>query len=257
MDLPHDACDRHRGATATLSEPIDGRRPAVAIVGAWRRRADPLNQREALALTRGQDTWLYALSKRAFDLAVAATALLLASPVMLLIALLVKLSSPGPVLFRQTRCGRHGSPFMCLKFRTMVQDAEDLLWQDPSLVRRFEEAWKLDDDHRVTWLGRWLRRTSLDELPQLINVLRGEMSIVGPRPVQPRELEEQFGEWGQVVTLVRPGLTSLWAVSGRSDLSYERRVQLEVEYVHRRGLLLDSVILLRTIPAVLSRRGAR
>jgi lipopolysaccharide/colanic/teichoic acid biosynthesis glycosyltransferase len=200
---------------------------------------------------------VYAAAKRAFDIVFALTLLLVTLPLWLVAAVLVRLSSPGPVFFQQERSGKGGTTFRCWKFRTMVDGAEDVLQRDPELLRAFEVDWKLEDDPRLTAIGRWLRRTSIDELPQLINVLRGEMSIVGPRPVQPRELRERFGEWRPVVTAVKPGLTSLWSVSGRSTLSYEERVRLEVDYVRRRGFRFDLLLVLLTVPAVLGGRGAR
>jgi lipopolysaccharide/colanic/teichoic acid biosynthesis glycosyltransferase len=189
------------------------------------------------------------------DVAFASALLVVTLPMSLVVALLIRATSRGPIIFSQTRIGQHGVPFTCYKFRTMVKNAEELL-KDPELAQRFEVAWKLENDTRITPIGRWLRKTSLDELPQLLNVLRGEMSVVGPRPVQPRELDQRFGPWADIVTSVKPGLTSLWIVSGRSLLSYEDRVRLEVEYVWRRGLWFDAQLVLRTVSAVLRQRGA-
>jgi lipopolysaccharide/colanic/teichoic acid biosynthesis glycosyltransferase len=138
----------------------------------------------------------------------------------------------------------------------MISNAERVLKEDAGLAQEFGSQWKLKNDPRVTWVGRWLRKTSIDELPQLINVLRGEMSIVGPRPVQPAELEERFGAWADVVTRVKPGITGLWQVSGRSHLRYDRRVALDLEYVGRCSFWYDLSLLIRTVPAVLTGRGA-
>jgi lipopolysaccharide/colanic/teichoic acid biosynthesis glycosyltransferase len=194
--------------------------------------------------------------KRSMDLAGSLGGLILLAPLLVLVGLLVRLESRGPILFRQPRMGLKGRAFLCLKFRTMVPDAEQRL---RDLEARNESAggvlFKIKDDPRVTALGRFLRRTSLDELPQLVNVLRGEMSLVGPRPVLPWEAE-MFGEQYQRRFAVRPGLTGLWQVSGRSRLTMGKALELDVEYVARRSFAFDLLILIRTVPAVL-RGGAR
>jgi lipopolysaccharide/colanic/teichoic acid biosynthesis glycosyltransferase len=177
-----------------------------------------------------------------------------------LIALLVR-ADGGPALFAHRRVGRGGASFGCLKFRSMVPDAEQrlaaLLARDPAARAEWEATRKLRDDPRVTWIGRFLRASSLDELPQLINVLKGEMSLVGPRPVQATELTTFYGAAAAEHSMaVRPGITGLWQVSGRSDTSYARRVALDVAYVSRPSLREDLRILLRTPAAVLLRRGA-
>jgi lipopolysaccharide/colanic/teichoic acid biosynthesis glycosyltransferase len=199
---------------------------------------------------------VYAFTKRTFDIVFALTLLVIAAPVLAVVAILVRATSPGAVLFRQDRVGKDGKLFTCYKFRTMRTDAERVLANDPRLSDEFRRSWKLINDPRVTSVGKWLRKTSIDEVPQLFNVLRGDMSVVGPRPVQPKELREQFGAMAKVVMSVKPGLTSLWSVSGRSLLSYEQRIAIEVEYVNRRGFLLDLVVVLLTVPAVLTGRGA-
>jgi exopolysaccharide production protein ExoY len=198
----------------------------------------------------------YEVGKRLFDIAAATTLLVLFLPVWLAVALSVRIMSPGPVLFRQSRVGRHGRLFTCLKFRTMIVNAERVLHHDRSLRDAFAANWKLHRDPRVTPFGRLLRKTSLDEVPQLINVLRGDMSLVGPRPVQQKELSECYGKHAQDVVAVKPGLTGLWQVSGRSTLTYEQRVALDLEYVARRNFWFDLKIVLKTVPAILFRRGA-
>jgi exopolysaccharide production protein ExoY len=198
----------------------------------------------------------YELGKRFLDVSAATLLLTLLLPVWIAVAFAVRLKSPGPIFFRQTRVGRHGRLFTCLKFRTMVVNAEALLHRDESLRCAFNENWKLHHDPRVTAVGRFLRKTSLDEVPQLINILRGEMSLVGPRPVQPAELSECYGKHAADVVIVTPGLTGLWQVSGRSKLTYEQRVALDLEYVARRSFWFDLKIALMTIPAILFRRGA-
>lgn len=216
-------------------------------------------RREAWAAEEGAhepERRLYVAGKRAFDLAFGAALLGAASPVWLVAALLVRLTSPGPVIFRQARCGRGGTVFTCWKFRTMRDGADRLLEEDDEYRRRFADRWKLENDPRLSPVGRWLRKSSVDELPQLWNVLRGEMSIVGPRAVQPRELAERIGVHAPVFTSVKPGLTGLWQVSGRSRLSYEERIALDLEYIRRRGFWFDMLIVLRTVPAVITGHGA-
>lgn len=213
---------------------------------------------------RGDAAWLpndwrhtaYVAAKRGFDLVLASVLLLLLLPIWLVIVGVIATSSPGPVLFRQRRSGQDGRVFTCLKFRTMVVDAEARLKADPALAALHGENWKLTNDPRVTGIGRVLRKTSLDELPQVVNILRGEMSVVGPRPVQLQELEQEYGHWGPVVFSAKPGVTGLWQVSGRSDVTYAERVAMDLEYVRRRNLWLDLKIVVRTIPATLFGRGA-
>jgi exopolysaccharide production protein ExoY len=197
----------------------------------------------------------YTVAKRTLDLIVALIALAVLLPLLLFVAIAVRVTSPGPAIFTQVRCGRDGRRFTCYKFRTMVDGAERILEDDEGLRAKFNESWKIENDRRVTPLGSFLRKTSIDELPQLLNVLRGDMSLVGPRPVQPDELA-LFGEWGSTVTSVRPGLTGLWGISGRSSLPYDQRVALEVEYVRRRGFFYDLAIVIKTIPVVILSRGA-
>jgi len=196
--------------------------------------------------------------KRSVDVAVAAVAGVLALPVMFLVAAAVKLFDPGPVLFKQTRLGQGGRPFEVLKFRTMRTDAEQRLTADSELYRRYvENDYKLPgkEDPRITRLGLFLRRSSLDELPQLWNVLRGDMALVGPRPIVPAELEK-YEPYAEMFLAVRPGLTGLWQVSGRSTVSYPERAFLDLDYVAGYDALGDLALLARTLPAVLSRTGA-
>jgi exopolysaccharide production protein ExoY len=199
---------------------------------------------------------LYEFSKRVLDVSLALVALILASPIFILVAIAVRCSSRGCILFRQTRVGRYGRPFTCLKFRTMVMDAERVLADDPELTAEFVNAYKLRRDWRVTRVGCILRKLSLDELPQLWNIVRGEMSLVGPRPVLAEELSTMYGPAASRVVSVRPGLTGLWQVSGRCDTSYEERVELDLSYVERRSLLLDLWIIAQTPVALLTMRGA-
>ena len=200
-----------------------------------------------------------AADRPALDVAGALIGLALALPLGALIALLVRLDSRGPVLYRQRRVGRDGALFELLKFRTMHVDADDLvtrrLERDPDATLAWNEFQKLHDDPRVTRVGRILRRWSLDELPQLLNVLRGEMSLVGPRPILP-EQRSLYGPDLRAYARTRPGLTGLWQVSGRNRLSFEERVELDREYLARRSAWLDVTILLRTLVVVLRGDGA-
>jgi lipopolysaccharide/colanic/teichoic acid biosynthesis glycosyltransferase len=174
---------------------------------------------------------------------------------MLVIAVAIKFDSPGPILYRRRVVGVGGKQFDALKFRTMYLDADQRLAQDSELRRRFEENYKLKDDPRVTRVGRLLRRTSLDELSQIWNVLRGQMSLVGPRMIT---LEERvrYGKWRMNLSTVKPGITGLWQVSGRSDLSYEERVRLDMHYIRNYSIWLDLHLLWQTIPVVLKGHGA-
>jgi lipopolysaccharide/colanic/teichoic acid biosynthesis glycosyltransferase len=210
--------------------------------------------------------------KRALDLTVGGTLLLLTSPLLLVIALAVRLDSPGPVLFRQTRIGRHGQPFEIYKLRSMFADADESLHEryvtqllrdrpdraagsDPVTSRRRAPAYKLEADPRITRVGRLLRALSLDELPQLFNVLKGEMSLVGPRPDLPYATA-LYGPWQRRRFQVLPGMTGLWQVSGRGELAPADMLRLDVEYVDRWSLWLDLRILLLTAPAVLRKVGS-
>ena len=199
---------------------------------------------------------VHAAAKRAVDIVVATAVGVIALPLLGVIALLIKLDSAGPVIFRQTRPGLGAAGFHICKFRTMhvhCGDRFDLL--NGEQQQQFRVNGKVDDDPRVTRLGRWLRRASLDELPQLWNVLRGEMSLIGPRPYLPSQVTP--GRAHRIIAQVRPGITGLWQISGRNDLPHRRRICLDVYYVRRRNILLDLYILLRTPVAVISRTGAR
>ena len=202
---------------------------------------------------------LFPIAKRALDIIGAGVGLVLLAPFFLIVALMVR-ADGGPAFFAHQRVGRGGKLFGCLKFRSMVIDSqarlEALLASDPAARAEWEATRKLKNDPRITPIGRFLRSTSLDELPQLINVLRGEMSLVGPRPVQEAEIDRYYGASAAHYMAVRPGITGLWQVSGRSETSYESRVALDVAYVSRPSLLADLSILLRTPVAVVSRRGA-
>ncbi|MFC3125993.1 sugar transferase [Pseudoroseomonas globiformis] len=202
---------------------------------------------------------LHHISKRAFDVLASGSALLFLSPLLLLLYFLVK-SDGGDALFGHKRIGRNGRSFACLKFRSMVPNAGEvlakLLAENPEAARTWAETRKLQNDPRVTRIGKFLRSTSLDELPQLVNVLRGEMSLVGPRPVVQEELTQHYGAAAASYMAVRPGITGLWQISGRSDTSYAERVALDSRYVREFSFWTDLRILVKTVPAVLFGRGA-
>ena len=195
-------------------------------------------------------------AKRAVDLIVSTLALILLSPLMLIIAILVRLTSPGPILYRQTRCGFNGRRFSLYKFRSMVANADQLRSELESFNEIEGAAFKMKNDPRCTPLGRWLRKFSLDELPQLWNVLIGEMSFVGPRPPLPEEVE-RYAPWQRRRLRMRPGLTCLWTLEGRNQLlKFDRLVQFDLAYIDNWSLWLDLKIFLKTIPHVASGRGA-
>jgi exopolysaccharide biosynthesis polyprenyl glycosylphosphotransferase len=192
--------------------------------------------------------------KRFFDLTVSAAALVILSPLFGAVAILIKLTSPGPVIFRQTRCGLNGRRFIVYKFRSMVENALELRQQLEHLSER-EIAFKLARDPRITPLGRWLRKFSIDELPQLYNVLRGDMSIVGPRPPLPEEVD-RYERWQRRRLRMRPGLTCIWAVEGRDLIDFNAWMRMDISYIENWSLQLDWSIILKTIPYVLGGRGA-
>ncbi|WP_375735825.1 sugar transferase [Polymorphospora lycopeni] len=193
--------------------------------------------------------------KEVVDRVGAAFLLVLLAPVLLAVAVAIRRDSPGPVLFRQVRTGRDGSPFLMYKFRSMYLDAEARLAELAHLNEHDGVLFKIRDDPRVTPVGRWLRRLSLDELPQLLNVLRGQMSLVGPRPPLPQEVAAYPDDVRRRLA-VKPGMTGLWQVSGRSDLSWEEAIRLDLRYVENWSLSLDIVILMRTVTAVARTSGA-
>jgi len=196
---------------------------------------------------------------RLFDILIAILTIAFAAPLLVMVALAIKLSDGGPVLFGHRRIGRGGHDFDCLKFRSMVIDADQrlarVLANDPEARAEWARDHKLRNDPRITPLGAFLRRSSLDELPQLFNVLRGEMSIVGPRPIVAGEAP-RYGRRLRSYCSVRPGMTGLWQVSGRNDVSYRRRVAMDTLYAGRKNLAWDIRILLLTVPAVLLTRGS-
>ncbi|MCA9933613.1 MAG: sugar transferase [Ardenticatenaceae bacterium] len=197
----------------------------------------------------------YAWLKGLLDYCLVVPGLLFAAPLMLFIALLVKLDSPGPVIYRRRVLGRNGRIFDAYKFRTMYVNGEEILSQYPRLKAELDRNYKLKCDPRVTRVGTLLRKFSLDELPQLLNVLKRDMSLIGPRIITPDEIQK-YGQWGDTLQEVFPGLTGLWQVNGRSNTTYNERVHLDMTYIHNWSIWLDVQIVLRTIPAVLKGDGA-
>jgi exopolysaccharide biosynthesis polyprenyl glycosylphosphotransferase len=204
----------------------------------------------ALRLTRGQ-----AIAKRVFDVVLSAAGLLLIWPLLLAVAIAIKLGDGGPVLFRQQRVGLQRRTFTLLKFRTMVPRAELLRAELLSRNEADGPLFKVREDPRVTRIGRWLRRFSIDELPQLLNVLKGEMSLVGPRPPLVGEVDA-YEDWQLDRLEVRPGITGLWQVSGRSDLSFDEYVRLDLFYIENWSLAYDLFIVAKTVPLLLFPKGA-
>lgn len=203
---------------------------------------------------RGRQLFL----KRGLDLTCAGLGLVLLSPLLLFIAAAVWLESPGAIIFGHRRLGKNGAVFQCLKFRSMRLDAEEVLRSDPDLYAEYvRNNYKLPEhrDPRLTRIGRILRRSSLDELPQLFNVIKGEMSLVGPRPIVPEELDE-YGHGAPVFLSLKPGMTGAWQVNGRSKVGYPHRADIELEYVRKWSIALDLTILVKTVPAVVGRWGA-
>jgi exopolysaccharide biosynthesis polyprenyl glycosylphosphotransferase len=229
--------------------------PGILELIASRVDVDELGGVPLLSVSEIQLKGLNAFVQRGADIILSSIGIVLLSPLFLLFAVLVKLSSPGPVLFGQERAGLDGKPFMMFKFRSMIKDAENLFPELAPLSEVEGYLFKMKDDPRITPLGRFMRRFSIDEFPQLFNVFRGDMSLVGPRPPLPREVEK-YSAWHRKRLRVRPGITGLWQVSGRSLLPFEDMVRLDVYYIENWSLWLDFKILLRTIPVVLFAKGA-
>ncbi len=208
-----------------------------------------------LSVNRVRLTGADVVLKRALDFTVSAALLLLGLPFLVLLGIIVKLDSSGPIIYKRRVVGVGGKLLDAFKFRTMYVDGDQRLAQHPELVKELEETGKLKNDPRITRVGSILRRASLDELPQLFNVLLGQMSLVGPRMITQTE-RARYGKWRTNLVTVKPGMTGLWQVSGRSDLSYEKRVTLDMHYIRNYSLWFDLYLLWQTIPAVLKKRGA-
>jgi len=197
-------------------------------------------------------------AKRLFDVLFSLFILIIFSPLYLVLAGLIAISSPGPIFYVQQRVGKNYQRFDCIKFRTMVDKADEMLQSMiadcPEMRQEFEDNFKLKDDPRVTWIGKFLRITSLDEFPQFFNVLKGDMSVVGPRPLIPEELPK-YGKSIDTVLKIRPGITGLWQVSGRNDIPYPQRIKIDVYYVNRRNAWLDLWVIFKTIGVIIFPRN--
>jgi lipopolysaccharide/colanic/teichoic acid biosynthesis glycosyltransferase len=235
-------------------------------------RVSPISRLQALPYSRQPDlpagpvldsgsefsvpeSLVYRVSKRCLDVTLALAGLVLLLPLLPPIILLIKLDSQGPVLFTQKRVGRGGRLFTCFKFRSMVENAEALKSHLASLNEATGPAFKIREDPRITAIGAFLRRSSLDEVPQLFNVLLGHMTVVGPRPQIPSEVA-LYEPWHRSRLDVKPGITCLWQISGRSHLSFDDWMRLDLDYIRNRSMRLDLEILLKTVPAVIARKGA-
>lgn len=199
-----------------------------------------------LAKVTRNESFFYFFIKRVIDIVGSLVGLVVLSPILLIVAILIKFDSKGPILFSQIRVGKNGKKFKMYKFRSMVVDAEELKEKLQEKNERKGPMFKIKDDPRITKIGKFIRKTSIDELPQLINILKGEMSIVGPRPSLPKEVE-QFDDWMLERLEVKPGLTCYWQVEGRDDIEFREWMELDVKYVKERNLKIDIVLIFKTI----------
>ncbi len=198
--------------------------------------------------------------KRIFDICFSLLVFIFGWPIFLFIALLIKCTSKGPCLYGSKRVGLHQKPFTCWKFRTMDKEAEALLKlhleESPQAMMEWKNSYKLKNDRRITAIGKWLRKSSLDELPQFWNVLKGDLSIVGPRPITDEEAKLFLEKKGEKMFSIRPGLTGLWQTSGRNNLSYKERLELEEKYIDTRSFGLDLLLIIKTVPLMIFPKGA-
>ena len=205
-------------------------------------------------------SFFHEFAKRSFDIIFSVLSLLFFFPLLFTLAILIKRDSPGAVLYKAPRIGKHGKIIYCLKLRTMHENADEkltnLLKSDAFLREEYEIFHKLKNDPRITKVGKWLRKSSLDELPQFLNVLKGDLSVVGPRPYAPDELDKILTHGSNVIFSVSPGMTGLWQTSGRNLLNFEQRVKLEESYIKNRSFFLDIKLILKTIPLILFPKGA-
>ena len=202
------------------------------------------------------DSLVYLILKRIIDILLSLVGLVILFLPMCIVAIMIKLEDPkGPVFFAQNRCGKNNKLFQMYKFRSMYVNAEEMLEQLHSLNEMDGPVFKIKNDPRITKVGRFIRKTSLDELPQLINVLKGEMSIVGPRPALPREVN-LYNDYQKQRLLVKPGITCIWQVSGRNNIGFTQWMEMDMDYIQKRGIILDLVLILKTIPALLGDKNA-
>jgi exopolysaccharide production protein ExoY len=208
----------------------------------------------------GSITIRHNLTKRLFDICFSIGFLLLTLPLFILLSSFIFLTSPGPIFYGHKRIGRGGKVFKCLKFRTMYIDADirlkNILESNPDMKKEWDKSRKLKSDPRILKFGGFLRKSSLDELPQFINVLKGDLSVVGPRPVMDDEMKQYFGSKAAKILQIRPGITGIWQTSGRSNTNYETRIALDEQYVDKQNILLDIKLILKTIPCILFSKGA-
>jgi exopolysaccharide production protein ExoY len=202
-----------------------------------------------------EPSWFYFFSKRLIDIVLAASGLIMLLPVFFIIAVCIKLADGGDILYFREVIGQYGKRFFALKFRTMIADADDYLEKHPELMQRYQQNMKLTEDPRITHIGQFLRRASLDELPQLVNVLLGQMSLVGPRIIHPSELP-RYGKFKQKRLSILPGITGLWQISGRQHISYDERVLLDMHYLDTRTCIGDLIILFKTLKVLIIHTGA-
>jgi exopolysaccharide production protein ExoY len=226
--------------------------PASQVIGNLATRA--INTEPLTTIIR-EPSLLYLITKRLIDVALAFIGILVLLPVFVTIAICIKLDDGGKVLHFREIIGKHGRRFYALKFRTMIPDADGFLTRYPELMRKYQQNMKLDHDPRITRVGRFLRKTSLDELPQLYNALIGQMSLVGPRIIHPSELP-RYGKYTQKRLSVRPGITGLWQISGRQHISYDERVLLDMQYIDTRSFIVDLTILVKTLKVFIVHTGA-
>lgn len=217
---------------------------------------DNLAVKTNVEVVRAEEKNFYKFLKRCFDLLGAIIGLILLSPVILIVAILVRIDSPGPIVFGHERVGRNNKRIKVYKFRSMYQNSQEIFENfTEEQKREYYINFKLDNDPRITKIGAFLRKTSLDELPQLINIIKGDMSIVGPRPIVEKEIEK-YGPYFQKFVSVTPGLTGYWQANGRSDTTYAERVQMDMYYIDNRSFVMDIKIILKTIISVVRKEGA-
>jgi lipopolysaccharide/colanic/teichoic acid biosynthesis glycosyltransferase len=247
---------RMRAPDHTLRDVLHQRKSATANIGLLERERVSLARPIADSTSIASVSAVYVFAKRATDVVGSIIGLLILSPLIAVIALLIKLSDRGPVFYPHTRVGKWGREFRCFKFRTMVVNADHIKAELGHLNTHDDcRTFKVPDDPRITWIGRWVRRASIDEIPQLWNVLRGHMSLVGPRPPVPLEVELYDLDDMQRL-MVKPGLTCIWQVSGRSRLPFPKQLEMDLAYIQTRNYWLDLKLMLKTLPAVVSADGA-
>jgi exopolysaccharide biosynthesis polyprenyl glycosylphosphotransferase len=259
ISLPVRSLHEHAARIAALCEEqgiITRVLPSIFDLRLARPRAEEFEGASMLTHHTGVPEGWGVVVKRTLDIVISAVALLVLSPILLFVAVLIKVTSPGPVMFKQNRLGLHKRRFAICKFRTMVVDAEKKMEQIKHLNEVSGPVFKITNDPRITPLGKFLRKTSIDELPQLWNVLKGDMSLVGPRPLPVRDYEGFTEDWTRRRFSVRPGVTCLWQIAGRSSIPFEKWMQLDLQYIDEWSVWLDLEILARTIPAVLKGSGA-